>query len=150
MVARSMLAGPKKPLLIGAVAERTGANIETIRYYERIGLLPHPARTEGRRRAYHERDVRRLDFIRRGRELGFSLADVRMLLELADRGDVACTETKEMTLRHLADVRAKIRSLKNLERALKQMSDTCRPGVQLSCPVLDALGTDGGKARASS
>lgn len=139
-----MDARPKrKPLLIGAMAERTRVNIETIRYYERVGLLPHPARTEGRRRTYDERDVRRLDFIRRGRELGFSLADVRTLLELADRGAVACAETKDMTVRHLADVRGKIKSLKRLERALKKMTDACHPGAQRSCPVLDALGAEG-------
>ncbi|KAB2940276.1 helix-turn-helix domain-containing protein [Hyphomicrobium sp.] len=129
-----------KPLLIGRVAERTGVNIETIRYYERIGLLAHPPRTEGRHRTYDEGDVRRLGFIRRGRELGFSLEDVRTLLKLADRGGMACAETKDMTARHLGDVRGKIRSLKRLERALTKMTDACQPGSQLSCPVLDALG----------
>lgn len=135
----TMAARLKKPMLIGSAAKRTGVNIETIRYYERVGLLPHPLRTDGRRRTYDERTVRRLHFIRRGRELGFSLAEVRALLELADRGAVACAETKDMTLRHLADVRGKIRSLKSLERVLKKMTDACHPGTQLSCPVLDAL-----------
>ncbi len=131
-----------RPLLIGGVAERTGVNIETIRYYERVGLLPHPPRTEGRHRTYDERDVRRLDFIRRGRELGFSLEEIRTLLALAERSTVACAETKDMTVRHLADVRGKIRSLKKLERALKEMTDACQPGRQRSCPVLDALGAN--------
>ena len=128
-----------KPLLIGSVSQMTGVNIETIRYYERAGLLPRPRRTEGRHRAYAESDVNRLNFIRRGRELGFSLNDIRTLLELSDHGAVACCETKDMTARHLADVRAKIRSLRKLERALKEMTDACRPGEQLSCPILDAL-----------
>jgi len=128
-----------KPLLIGSASERTGVNIETIRYYERVGLLPRPQRTEGRQRAYAEGDVQRLYFIRRGRELGFSLADIRTLLELADRGAVACAETKDMTTRHLADVRTKVRSLKKLERALKEMTEACCPGRQRSCPILDAL-----------
>ena len=129
-----------KPLLIGRVSEQTGVNIETIRYYERVGLLPRPQRTEGRHRAYAEGDVQRLNFIRRGRELGFSLGDIRTLLELADRGAVACAETKDMTRRHLTDVRTKIRSLKMLERALEEMTEACRPGRQRSCPILDALG----------
>ncbi len=137
-----MVARSKKPLLIGDLAERTGVNIETIRYYERVGLVPHPPRTDGRRRTYDERYVRRLDFIRRGRELGFSLAEIRTLLELADRGAVACAETKDMTVRHLTDVRGKIRSLKKLERALKTMADACQPGAQRSCPVLEALGAE--------
>jgi MerR family mercuric resistance operon transcriptional regulator len=145
-----MVARSKKPLLIGGVAERTGVNIETIRYYERVGLLPHPPRTGGRRRTYDEASVRLLDFVRRGRELGFSLAEVRTLLELADRGAVACAETKDMSVRHLADVRGKIRSLKKLERTLKKMTDACQPGTQLSCPILDALGADGVKERALS
>jgi MerR family mercuric resistance operon transcriptional regulator len=132
-----------KPLLIGSASERTGVNIETIRYYERVGLLPRPQRTEGRQRAYAEGDVQRLYFIRRGRELGFSLADIRTLLELADRGAVACRETKDMTTRHLADVRAKVRSLRKLERAHKEMTEACQPGRQRSCPILDALGANG-------
>jgi len=126
-------------LLIGKLADRTGLNIETIRYYEKVGLVPPPPRTQGRHRAYGERHVQRLAFIRRSRELGFSLDDVRKLLGLADRGNVACTETKEVTLRHLADVRGKIASLRKLERALKEMTDACAPGNQRSCPIFEAL-----------
>jgi MerR family mercuric resistance operon transcriptional regulator len=132
-----------KPLLIGNVSQLTGVAIETIRYYERVDLLPRPRRTEGRHRTFVERDVHRLSFIRRSRQLGFSLDDIRTLLELADRGAVACEETKELTTRHLADIRAKIRSLRKLERALQQMTAACRPGRQLSCPILDALGANG-------
>lgn len=131
-----------KPLLIGGVSRLTGVNIETVRYYERVGLLPRPQRTEGRHRAYAGDDVHRLNFIRRARELGFSLQDIRTLLELGDRGAAACCETKDMTTRHLADVRAKIRSLRKLERALKEMTEACRPGSQPSCPILDALGAN--------
>lgn len=127
------------PLLIGAFSLRTGVNIETIRYYERIGILPEPPRTNGRHRVYDQNHVRRLRFVRRSRELGFALGDIRALLALADRGEEACNETKEMTLRHLADVQGKIASLKKLQRALKEMTDACRPGRQRSCPILDAL-----------
>jgi MerR family mercuric resistance operon transcriptional regulator len=126
-------------LLIGALSARTGVNIETIRYYERIGLLPVPPRTEGRHRVYDQNHVRRLTFVRRSRELGFALGDIRTLIALADRGETACAETREMTLRHLDDVRGKIASLKKLQRALSEMTDACRPGRQRSCPILDAL-----------
>jgi MerR family mercuric resistance operon transcriptional regulator len=126
-------------MLIGELSTRTGVNIETIRYYERIGLIPAPPRKNGRRRIYDESHVRRLRFVRRSRGLGFALDDIRTLLALADRGEQACSETKEMTVRHLADVRGKIASLRKLERALREMTDACRPGRQSSCPILDAL-----------
>jgi len=128
-----------EPMLIGELSTRTGVNIETIRYYERIGLIPAPPRKNGRQRIYDESHVRRLKFVRRSRELGFALDDIRTLLVLADRGEQACSETKEMTVRRLADVRGKIISLRKLERALRQMTDACRPGRQSSCPILDAL-----------
>ena len=130
------------PVLIGEFSRRTGVNIETIRYYERIGLLPKPPRTAGRHRAYDQNDVRRLKFIRRARELGFSLEEFRTLLGLAERGEEACVETKDLALRHLADVRAKISSLRKLDRALREMTNACQPGEQRSCPILDALDTD--------
>lgn len=125
--------------LIGALSTRAGVNIETIRYYERIGLLPAPPRTEGRHRVYDQSHARRLGFVRRSRELGFALDDIRTLLELAERGEEACAETKEVMLRHLADVRGKIASLKKLDRALGQMTTACQPGRQRSCPIIDAL-----------
>jgi len=128
-----------RPLPIGRLSERTGVNIETIRYYERVGLLPAPPRSAGRHRLYDGAHLQRLSFIRRGRELGFSLDDVRALLTLADNGDVACSDTRDMTLRHLADVRGKIASLRKLERALKAMTDACQPGSQRPCPILDTL-----------
>jgi MerR family mercuric resistance operon transcriptional regulator len=129
----------KPPLLIGKLSDRTGVNIETIRYYERIGLLPSPPRTHGRHRSYDAGHLQRLTFIRRSRELGFSLDDIRALLAVVDSGDLTCATARELTLRHLADVRGKIASLKRLERALKQMSDACTPGRQPSCPIIDVL-----------
>lgn len=128
-----------EPMLIGKLSRRTAVNIETIRYYERAGLLPRPSRTEGRHRVYDEPDVIRLRFIRRSRELGFSLDDIRALLRLVDSGNSDCCSTKEITLRQLTDVRGKIASLKNLERALKIMTDACQPDNQSSCPIIDAL-----------
>lgn len=127
------------PLLIGTIAEQTGINIETIRYYERIGLLPPPPRSGGRQRLYDKEHVRRLTFIRRSRELGFPLDDIRTLFKLVNAGSLDCCATKEVTLSHLADVRGKITSLKKLERALATMTNACQPGQQSTCPILDAL-----------
>jgi|SRR5687768_9621891 MerR family mercuric resistance operon transcriptional regulator len=86
-------------MLIGQIAERTGVNIETIRYYERVGLLSAPPRTAGGHRAYSEQHMQHLIFIRRSRELGFALDDVRTLLALSD-GQQDCA-ARELTLRHL-------------------------------------------------
>lgn len=126
-------------MLIGELASRANVNIETIRYYERIGLMPPPPRRNGRHRTYDETHLKQLKFVRRGRELGFSLDDVRTLLALANRGDEACAETRAMTLRHLTGVRARLSSLRALERALSGLTKACRPGQQDSCPILDAL-----------
>lgn len=126
-------------ILIGALAEQTRVNIETIRYYERVGLLSPPPRSGGRHRLYSEEHVRRLAFIRRSRELGFSLDDIRALLALVDEGAFDCSIVKNIAVRHLADVQGKIASLKRLERALKSMADACQPSKQVSCPIIDAL-----------
>ena len=124
-------------MLIGKLAAETGVNIETIRYYERVGLLAVPPRTRGRHRVYDVRQAQRLTFIRRSRELGFSLDDIRTLLNLSDESQDCAA--KKVTLRHLNDVRGKIASLKRLERALKSMTEACKPGDQKSCPIFDAL-----------
>ncbi len=124
---------------IGRLSRDSGVNIETIRYYERIGLLSPPPRSSGRHRLYSEEHVQRLAFVRRGRELGFSLDDIRALLALVDQGDFDCAIVKEIAVRHLTDVRGKIASLKRLEGALKNMADACQPGKQASCPIIEAL-----------
>jgi MerR family mercuric resistance operon transcriptional regulator len=124
-------------MLIGKLSAETGVNIETIRYYERVGLIAAPPRTRGGLRTYDQHHARRLTFIRRGRELGFSLADIRTLINLSD-GKQDCAARK-LTLRHVDDVRSKIASLKRLERALKSMTEACKPGDQKSCPIFDAL-----------
>lgn len=124
-------------MLIGKLSAETGVNIETIRYYERVGLLAAPPRTQGGLRMYDQHHARRLTFIRRSRELGFSLDDIRTLINLSDeKQDCAA---RKLTLRHLDDVRGKIASLKRLERALKSMTEACKPSDQKSCPIFDAL-----------
>ena len=124
---------------IGELSRRTGCNIETIRYYERIGLLPAPARSAGRYRVYETGDVRRLTFIRRARELGFTLDAVRALLGLSDDGSAACPEVRELAAGHLAEVRAKIADLQAMERVLADAVRRCAAGELPGCPIIDAL-----------
>lgn len=126
-------------LPIGDVSRRTGCNIETIRYYERIGLLPPPDR-QGRYRRYDAGDVKRVVFVRRARELGFTLDEVRALLKLsATDGQGACAEVREISIAHLADVRARIADLRAMERVLSGAIRQCDAGQQPGCPLIDAL-----------
>lgn len=125
---------------IGALSERTGVNIETIRYYERIGLLPAPPRSSGRHRLYGEPYRRRLTFIRRARELGFSLEEVRALLGLGGAHDLTCREVSTLTRQHIEAIRAKIRDLKKLERTLSDLAARCQGDDVPECPILETLG----------
>jgi len=121
-------------------------NIETIRFYERIGIVPKPPRTQGGHRVYGRDHLKRLSFVRRSRELGFTLDEVRGLLELVDGGRYTCAEVKTITLNHLADIRRKIADLRRLERTLSDMAGKCRGGRVPDCPVIDVLfdaSTDG-------
>lgn len=122
-----------------ALARRNGCNLETIRYYEKIGMMPEPPRTEAGYRVYDDRHVERLRFILRARELGFSLDDIRGLLALVDRGTQTCGEVKERTERHIADVREKIADLKRIERVLAETAAKCAGDEVPDCPVLEAL-----------
>lgn len=126
-------------LTIGALSKQTGVNIETIRFYERIGILPKPPRSVGGHRIYGHDQLMRLGFVRRSRELGFSLQEVRGLLQLVDGGHYTCAEVKAITLDHLADVRRKIADLRRLERTLAEVSGKCRGGKVPDCPVIEAL-----------
>ena len=133
-----MTARPWK-LPIGELSRHTGVHIETIRYYEKIGLLPSPLRSEGRHRLYGSNDLKRLTFIRRGRELGFSLEEIRTLLKLVNGGDYTCNEVKTMTLQHLQHVREKMADLRRLEEALAHISAQCEGGYTSDCPIIEAL-----------
>ena len=124
---------------IGALSAETGVNIETIRYYEKVGLIPAPPRTEGRQRVYDSTHLKRLTFIRRGRELGFSLDEIRALLGLVRGGDLNCAEVKTMTERHVTDIRRKVKDLKRLERVLTELAGKCRGDAVPDCPILEAL-----------
>lgn len=126
-------------ITIGALSRIASVNIETIRYYEKIGLLPSPQRSEGRHRLYDGDLTQRLQFVRRSRELGFSIKEIRALLRLVDQGGIGCREAKGITERHLADIRGKITDLKRLERVLGHLSAACLANELPQCPLLEAL-----------
>src|SRR5258707_2860068 len=115
---RAITSSRAQNLPIGELSKRIGVNIETIRYYERIKMLPAPPRTTSGRRIYGAPDLRILAFIRRSRELGFSLNEIRALLRLGATGQASCSEVKEIAAHHLHDIRAKISDLAKLERLL--------------------------------
>lgn len=128
-----------RALSIGELSRNTGVNIETIRYYERIDVMPKPARTEGGHRVYDATQLKRLAFIKRSRELGFSLNEIRALLNLVDAGTYTCSEVHNMTVEHLANVKRKIADLRRMEQVLKQMAAECSRGDVPDCPIVDAL-----------
>jgi MerR family mercuric resistance operon transcriptional regulator len=127
-------------LTIGKLAAAAGVNLETVRYYERIKLMPPPARTTSGHRAYEAGHVRRLAFIRRARELGFSIGDIRALLALAEPSRASCAEANGIARTHLDEVRAKLADLARLERLLAETVARCADEAAPSCPVLDMLG----------
>lgn len=123
----------------GALARATGCNLETIRYYETVGILPEPARTAAGHRVYGAPDVTRLRFVLRARELGFSLDDIRGLLGLGDGAATTCAEVKQKTEAHLTEIRAKIADLQRIERVLSETAARCSGRNVPDCPVLDTL-----------
>ena len=127
------------PFTIGSLSRDTGCNIETIRYYERIGLMPKPPRSKGGHRLYEKDHLKRLSFIRRTRDLGFTLEEVRGLLRMIDGHDYTCDEVKVLTLDHLQEVQQKIADLRRLERVLRTMAAECEGGNVPDCPIIDAL-----------
>jgi MerR family mercuric resistance operon transcriptional regulator len=129
----------KESTRIGEVSKRTGCNIETIRYYEKIRLLPEPPRSTGGYRLYGEAHIKRLNFIKRARRLGFSLDEVRGLLSLVDSNEYSCDEVNNITVEHLHEVERKIKDLQKLRRVLNEMASQCEGGQVPECPVIDAL-----------
>ena len=126
----------------GALARDLGCNVETIRYYEKIGLLPEPTRSDAGYRLYGNDDRQRLRFILRARELGFTIAELRSLLGLVDGGEYTCGEVHDLMVEHLKSVRQKIADLKRLERTLARISDECSGGAVPECPIIDALSAE--------
>jgi len=124
---------------IGRASKQTGVNIETIRYYEKIGLVNAPLRSEGGNRLYDESNIRRLNFIKRSRELGFSLEEIRVLLNLSKDNRDDCHSAQKIADSHLAIVEAKINDLKQLAAVLSNLSEQCKSSQEEGCPILSSL-----------
>jgi MerR family mercuric resistance operon transcriptional regulator len=128
---------------IGELSRRTECNIETIRYYERIGLVPRADRRGGRFRRYGAPDVARLRFVRRARQLGFPLGDVRALLRLAaGDGEDVRAEARSVFSAHVTEICAKIADLQSMERVLSEAIRECAAGRHPNCPLINVLSED--------
>jgi len=136
---RAITASRAENLPIGELSKRGGVNIETIRYYERVKMLPAPPRTASGRRVYGTMDLRILVFVRRARELGFTLEEIRALLRLGGPEKATCREVRAIAARHLEDIRAKLSDLKKLERLLSKTVARCSGRTAPECPVLEIL-----------
>lgn len=123
----------------GDLARATGCNLETIRYYEKIGILPDPPRSVKGYRSYDDAHVRRLKFVMRSRDLGFTLEEVRGLLGLVDEQSRTCAEVQVIAEDHLTDVQAKIADLQRIERVLSDTVARCTGDAAPECAVIDAL-----------
>ena len=130
--------GTETTMKIGELARLAGSNAETIRYYERVGMVSPPNRTESGYRTYTHADVDRLRFISRGRELGFSIEEIRALLAIAD-GAGGCADVYALTTQHLDVVRRKIADLRKLQRILSDTAARCARDASPDCPIIEAL-----------
>ena len=128
----------EKEMAIGELSRRTECGIETIRYYERAGILPPPRRSMARYRLYEPDDVTRLRFVRRARELGFTLDEVRALLLLSG-SDGSRAEVRKLAKSHLADVRARIVDLQKMEQVLADAAYRCECDEGPGCPLIETL-----------
>lgn len=129
-----------KPLTIGQVAGQAGVDVETVRYYEREGLIEEPARRASGYRQYGEEVVDRLRFIREAKELGFTLNEIKDLLSLKLDPSSSCAEVKGRAEAKIADIEEKIRTLQRMKRALGKLTKACSgDGPTSECPILDAL-----------
>lgn len=126
-------------LSIGELSRRTGVKVPTIRYYEQIGLLAPPPRTQGRQRRYGAEEASRLDFIRHARELGFEIVAIRELLELSGEPETSCAGADEIARRHMTAIERKIAELGALRDELGRMIDECRHGRVCECRVIQVL-----------
>lgn len=126
-------------LTIGMLATVTAAKVETIRYYERIGLMPEPARSAGNYRTYGGAHVSRLRFIRRSRDLGFTIEQIRALLDLADQRDRDCEIVDAIAREHLLAIERKIADLNALSAELRALIDRCAGGTIARCRIIEAL-----------
>jgi MerR family mercuric resistance operon transcriptional regulator len=124
---------------IGELANACDCPIETIRYYEKIGLMPRAVRATNGYRVYDDRSTKWLKFILRSRSLGFTQDEVRRLANIAHQTQPACAEVHELLADHVIDVRAKLKELKQMEQALLRLKSKCQQGTLHDCPVIDEL-----------
>jgi Cu(I)-responsive transcriptional regulator len=130
----------KERISIGDLAKGTGTKVVTVRYYERIGLLPVPSRTAGNYRTYSNEHIHRLRFIRRCRDLGFTLDQIRDLLRLSSQRDAECSEVDRITAQHLIKIEQKISDLKRLAKELRRLNNCCQgKGIIADCRIIEAL-----------
>lgn len=129
-----------RQLTVGNLAKRAEVNVETIRYYERLGLLPSPPRTEAGYRLFSEDSVLRLQFIQRAQDLGFSLKEIRNLLDLRLRPGACCADVREQAETKIAEIDRKLRSLRAMRSALVRLVEACcGNGPVNDCPILESL-----------
>ena len=129
---------------VGKLAGQVGVNLETVRYYERTGLMPRPERTDSGYRKYNEDDVLRLRFIKKAQGLGFTLKEIKGLLSLRVDGRRSCQKVRDLAELKAADIDKKIRELQQIKKALTHLVSACRNESNTSkCPILDALGSRG-------
>lgn len=127
-------------LTVGQLAKNTQVNVETIRYYERRGLIPPPPRRESGYRQFSKDTIARVRFIKRAQEVGFTLKEISELLSLRVAPDTTCADIKERTEGKIAEVEQKIHALQRIKKALIQLKATCRGrGPSSECPILEAL-----------
>lgn len=126
-------------LAIGTLAKQTGTKVQTIRYYEQIGIMPEPGRTEGGQRRYGDAELDRLAFIRHSRQLGFSLQAIRDLLDLSDTPEHSCAEVDAVAQRQLREVEARITRLEALRAELRRMIHECNSDRVADCRILEVL-----------
>ena len=124
---------------IGSLARKTGTKVQTIRYYEQVGLMPEPGRTEGGQRLYGAAELDRLSFIRHARQLGFTLEAIRELLDLSDQPDRPCHEADVIARRQLKQVERRLARLEALRTELERMINECSGGRTADCRVLEVL-----------
>ena len=128
-----------KILSRGLLSKKTGVNSETIRYYEKIRLMPEPLRSDNGYRVYDDSHLKRLSFIKRCRELGFTLKEITALLGLVDGGSYTCAEIRDHTKSHLQDVDDKIRDLRKMQQTLRKMVSECEGDLVPECPIVESL-----------
>lgn len=130
-------------LTIGQLAKRAGVNVGTIRYYERRRLIPEPPRSESGYRQYPQEAVARIQFIKRAKELGFSLKEISELLSLRVEPDTTCSDVRKRAKAKLIDIEGRIETLERMKRALMKLIASCRGQGPISeCPILEALDSE--------